>query len=192
MEHHDDKPTQSLTTDMDDRHKSCRSRRTVRNVLACAAVAAMAGVGIAVPGHTSLAQPATTPTQAARNADAVQQIVDMVNAERTGAGCAAVTLDNRAQQAAQAHADDMAARDYYDHTSPEGADAGDRLDAAGYSWRKWGENIHKGPSGAEQAMRDWMASGGHRANILDCGFTNVGVGVNTSANGPWWVQVFAS
>lgn len=39
-------------------------------------------------------------------------------------------------------------------------------------------------------MRDWMNSPGHRENILDCGFKDLGVGVNLRANGPWWVQNF--
>ncbi|WP_433272230.1 CAP domain-containing protein [Actinosynnema sp. CS-041913] len=190
MEHHDNVPTQTLSAGTENRH---HARRGARNALACAAAVTLAGIGIAVPANTSLAQPAvhqtTTPVKAA---DAVQQIVDLVNAERAKAGCGAVRVDGKAQAAAQAHADDMAARNYYAHKSPEGADAGDRLNAAGYEWRKWRENIHKGVRSPEEAMRDWINSSAHRANILDCGVGDLGVGVNSSANGPWWVQVFAA
>lgn len=130
------------------------------------------------------------PTGAA--ASYVQQVVDLANAERAKAGCAPFRANGRLNTSAQAHADDMAARDYYEHNSPEGRNAGDRMSAAGYDWHKWGENIHRGPKSAADAMRDWMKSPGHRANILDCGFKDIGVGVNLSGNGPWWVQNFGS
>ncbi|MFE3328198.1 CAP domain-containing protein [Streptomyces sp. NPDC059176] len=116
----------------------------------------------------------------------------LANEERAKAGCAPLRTNSRLQAAAQGHADDMAARNYYEHDSPEGRDAGDRIEAAGYDWRKWGENIHKGPKSARTAMQDWMDSPGHRDNILDCGFKDLGVGVNLSSNGPWWVQAFGA
>lgn len=132
----------------------------------------------------------TAPAGAA--ASYVQQVVDLANAERAKSGCSPFRTDRRLNTSAQAHADDMAARDYYEHNSPEGRNAGDRMSAAGYDWHKWGENIHRGPKSAADAMRDWMKSPGHRANILDCGFKDIGVGVNLSGNGPWWVQNFGS
>ncbi|PKV89301.1 CAP domain-containing protein [Streptomyces sp. TLI_146] len=122
----------------------------------------------------------------------VQQVVDLANAERAKAGCSPFKADRRLNASAQAHADDMAARNYYEHNSPEGRNAGDRMSAAGYDWHKWGENIHRGPKSPADAMRDWMKSPGHRANLLDCGFKDIGVGVNLSGNGPWWVQNFGS
>ncbi|WP_329403186.1 CAP domain-containing protein [Streptomyces melanogenes] len=132
----------------------------------------------------------TAPTGTA--AAYVQQVVDLANAERAKAGCSPFKADRRLNASAQAHADDMAARDYYEHNSPEGRNAGDRMSAAGYDWHKWGENIHRGPKTPADAMRDWMNSPGHRANLLDCGFKDIGVGVNLSGNGPWWVQNFGS
>ncbi|MFD9795761.1 CAP domain-containing protein [Streptomyces sp. NPDC059070] len=125
-------------------------------------------------------------------AEYVRQVVALANAERAKAGCSPLRADTRLDSSARAHADDMAARDYYEHDSPEGRDAGDRMSAAGYAWHKWGENIHRGPKTPEAAMRDWMNSPGHRANILDCGFKDIGVGVNLGGNGPWWVQNFGS
>ncbi|MGW7364283.1 CAP domain-containing protein [Streptomyces sp. NPDC054841] len=127
--------------------------------------------------------------QAARFAE---QIAELVNVERAKAGCAPLRVSAQVQAAAQAHADDMAARDYYEHASPEGRHADDRMRAAGYPAGKWGENIHRGPDDPATAMIDWMNSPGHRDNILDCGFTDFGVGVNLSANGPWWVQNFGT
>lgn len=86
----------------------------------------------------------------------------------------------------------MSERDYYDHRSPEGRNAGDRITAAGYSWSTWAENIHRGPKTAAEAMREWMRSDGHRRSILNCSFKDIGVGVRLSANRPWWVQNFAA
>ncbi|WP_234386644.1 CAP domain-containing protein, partial [Streptomyces sp. ERV7] len=149
-------------------------------------------------GHTGGGQAPRTTTPRKDTAPSgtaaayVQQVVDLANAERAKAGCSPFKADRRLNTSAQAHADDMAARDYYEHNSPEGRNAGDRMSAAGYDWHKWGENIHRGPKSPADAMRDWMKSPGHRANILDCGFKDIGVGVNLSGNGPWWVQNFGS
>ncbi|MFD7237879.1 CAP domain-containing protein [Streptomyces syringium] len=121
-----------------------------------------------------------------------QQVVEMVNAERARAGCSPVTVNAKLQAAAQGHSDDMAARDYYDHTTPEGKSPGDRMTAAGYRWSTYGENIFKSPKDARTAMDGWMKSQGHRDNILNCSFKEIGVGINLRANGPWWTQNFGA
>lgn len=119
-----------------------------------------------------------------------QQVVDMVNAERAKAGCGPLAVDAKIQAAAQEHSDDMAARDYYEHDTPEGVSPGTRMTNAGYQWMGWGENIFKSPKDPQTAMTGWMNSPGHRDNILNCSFTHTGVGVNVSSNGPWWTQDF--
>ncbi|MFF4169567.1 CAP domain-containing protein [Streptomyces sp. NPDC001744] len=119
-----------------------------------------------------------------------KKIVSLTNVERAKAGCRPLRTDKRLRAAAQGHADDMAARGYYEHESPEGRDAGDRMRAAGYAWSTWAENIHRGPKTPARAMEDWMKSPGHRANIRNCALKDIGVGVSMSANGPWWVQNF--
>ncbi|MFG3497533.1 CAP domain-containing protein [Streptomyces sp. NPDC047928] len=121
-----------------------------------------------------------------------ERVVALANAERAKAGCPSLRVNGRLQAAAQGHADDMSARDYYEHDTPEGRDAGDRIEAAGYNWRTWAENIHRGPKDPATAMRDWMNSPGHRKNILNCAFKDIGVGVNLRSNGPWWVQNFGA
>ncbi|MEU8529712.1 CAP domain-containing protein [Streptomyces sp. NPDC048629] len=121
-----------------------------------------------------------------------EQVVELANAERERAGCGALRTTARLTAAAQAHADDMAARGYYEHESPDGRDGGDRLTAAGYDWRAWGENIHRGPKSPARVMRDWMGSPIHRRNVLNCTYKHVGVGVNLRASGPWWVQDFGA
>ncbi|MFF0274093.1 CAP domain-containing protein [Streptomyces sp. NPDC004330] len=135
--------------------------------------------------------PAPVAAAPAKTADRfVKDVVALANAEREKAGCGPLRSERHLRTAAQRHADDMSARDYYEHDDPEGRDAGDRMTGAGYAWSTWGENIHRGPKTPARAMADWMDSPGHRANILNCTFEDIGVGVTLTANGPWWVQNF--
>ncbi|MFF6882983.1 CAP domain-containing protein [Streptomyces sp. NPDC012421] len=145
--------------------------------------------GLAPQTGSVLAAPVGAPARASRF---VQDVVALANAERDRAGCDPLRSEARLAKAAQGHADDMAARDYYAHASPEGRDGGDRITASGYTWSAWGENIHKGPKTPELAMDGWMESPAHRANIVNCGFRDIGVGVALTADGPWWVQDFGT
>ncbi|MFF5789237.1 CAP domain-containing protein [Streptomyces sp. NPDC012693] len=166
---------------------------TVAAPTAAAPTAAVAAVAEPAP-------PQRVPQGAARAAEApkgeaagfVQDVVGLVNAEREKAGCGSLREEPRLRAAAQKHADDMSARDYYAHDSPEGRNGGDRMSDAGYEWSAWAENIHRGPKAPSAAMADWMESSGHRANILNCAFKDVGVGVALGADGPWWVQTFGA
>ncbi|WFE96852.1 CAP domain-containing protein [Micromonospora sp. WMMD987] len=120
-----------------------------------------------------------------------QQVVDLVNAERAKAGCAAVTVDEKLTLAAQRHSQDQADHKTMTHTGSDGSDAGQRLDRAGYSWRTYGENVAWNQPTPAAVMNAWMNSSGHRANILNCAFTEIGVGV-ANGNGPYWTQDFAA
>ncbi|MFE5793281.1 CAP domain-containing protein [Streptomyces sp. NPDC056503] len=122
---------------------------------------------------------------------AADQVLSLVNAERAKAGCGPLTANATLARAAQGHSDDMAARDFFDHTNPDGADPGDRVTAAGYPWSTYGENIAMGQRTPEQVMEAWMNSPGHRANILNCDFKELGVGVHDEG-GPYWTQVFGA
>ncbi|MFF3771485.1 CAP domain-containing protein [Streptomyces sp. NPDC002232] len=178
-----------------------RPRLSFRTAVTLAGAAAgvltvLTGMYVATPatGTTAAAPDAPHRAQAATGKDPryVRDVVALANAEREKAGCGPLRSERRLRAAAQAHADDMAARDYYEHHSPEGRDAGDRISGAGYAWSTWGENIHRGPKTPAKAMEDWMDSPGHRANILNCSFKDIGVGVALAANGPWWVQDFGA
>ncbi|MER7755914.1 CAP domain-containing protein [Kitasatospora sp. NPDC097643] len=139
---------------------------------------------------TSTAAP--TPVGGGAAPSYAQQVVDLVNAERAKAGCGPVAAEPRLASAAQSHSDDMANRNYFDHASPEGYHADHRIEATGYSWSTWGENIARGQKDPAAVMDAWMNSPGHRANILNCAFKQLGVGVRTGSGGPWWTQVFAT
>ncbi|MBY8870904.1 hypothetical protein K7640_03490 [Micromonospora sp. PLK6-60] len=121
----------------------------------------------------------------------LQKVVDLVNQERAKAGCQALTVDAKLTQAAQAHSQDQADHKKMSHDGSDGSDAGDRLDRVGYAWRAYGENVAWNQQTPEAVMDAWMNSSGHRANILNCGFTEIGVGVARS-NGPYWTQDFGT
>ncbi|MFD3704515.1 CAP domain-containing protein [Nocardia sp. NPDC058658] len=118
------------------------------------------------------------------------QVLELVNAERGRQGCGALREDARLGAAAQEHADDMAARGYFGHSSPEGLAAADRVAAAGYSpARLVAENLVSGPRTAQDVMAAWMGSDAHRANIVNCALVDTGIGVGGGAQ---WVQVFGA
>lgn len=138
-------------------------------------------------------QPASrTPTVRSGSSDRSAQVIALVNEERAKAGCGALTEDPLLRKSAQGHSDDMAARGFFDHTNPDGADPGQRITAAGYRWSTYGENIAMGQQSAQAVMTSWMNSPGHRANILNCAFKNIGVGIHDGAGGPWWTQNFGA
>lgn len=136
--------------------------------------------------------PANTPQGSVAPAGTVDQVVALVNKERAKAGCSPLAEDPQLQKAAQGHSDDMAARHFFDHTNPDGADPGQRITAAGYRWSTYGENIAQGQQTAASVMQSWMNSPGHRANILNCSFKDIGVGVHKGTGGPWWTQDFGA
>ncbi|MEU6126730.1 sigma-70 family RNA polymerase sigma factor [Streptomyces sp. NPDC047123] len=121
-----------------------------------------------------------------------EQVVALVNTERAKAGCGPVGSNAKLATAATKHSADMAARDYFDHTSPDGKDPGDRITAAGYRWSTYGENIARGQQTPASVMDSWMNSPGHRANILNCDFKELGVGIHNGSGGPWWTQAFGT
>ncbi|MEV4500128.1 CAP domain-containing protein [Micromonospora arborensis] len=120
-----------------------------------------------------------------------REVVDLVNAERAKAGCNALSIDDKLMTAAQRHSQDQADHQNMSHTGSDGSDSGVRLDRVGYAWRTYGENVAWNQKTPAAVMDAWMNSSGHRANILNCAFTEIGVGI-ASSNGPYWTQVFAA
>lgn len=115
----------------------------------------------------------------ASEAQLAQQVLTLVNRERALVGAPALQSDTQAERAAKAHVEDMAGRGYFDHVSPEGWTPEDRLRMTGGSgYSLVGENIAVGQRTAADVMAAWMASPGHRMNLLDPRFTHLGVGVD--------------
>ncbi|GIJ28373.1 hypothetical protein Vqi01_35350 [Micromonospora qiuiae] len=119
------------------------------------------------------------------------EILKLVNAERARAGCDALSIDEQLMTVAQRHSQDQADHRNMSHTGSDGSDPGERIDRVGYRWRTYGENVAWNQQSPAAVMDAWMNSVGHRANILNCNFTEIGVGV-ASSNGPYWTQVFAT
>lgn len=137
--------------------------------------------------------PTTPPVTAPGNPAYEDQVVTLVNAERAEAGCEPVVSDESLRTSARNHSADMAVNGYFAHTSQDGRQPGDRMEAAGYQWASYGENIAYGAVTPEDVMAMWMASAGHRSNIENCAFEDLGVGLAYSTDSvPYWTQNFGS
>ena len=119
---------------------------------------------------------------------AADAITCLVNAERTTRGLKALKRDADLAQAARGHSRDMARNNYFDHTGRDGDSVGDRIRKAGYGkpgggW-SGGENLGwgTGDRATPNALVDaWLASPGHRENMLKGSFRELGVGVAQGA-----------
>lgn len=141
------------------------------------------GSGGAVTGNT----PTSTESSLA------QDVLTIVNQERANQNLSALTWNAPCAQVAYDHSWDMDARDFFDHTNPDGDDPFDRMDNAGISYSRAAENIAAGYSDAQSVMTAWMNSPDHRANILNPDLTEIGIGVRQGSNGQYgtyWTQVF--
>ncbi|MER7456184.1 CAP domain-containing protein [Micromonospora sp. NPDC126480] len=134
---------------------------------------------------------ATAPSGGGSVSAQAREVVNLVNAERAKAGCGALSIDDKLMTAAQRHSQDQADHQNMSHTGSDGSDPGDRINRVGYQWRTYGENVAWNQKTPAAVMDAWMNSSGHRANILNCAFTEIGVGI-ASSNGPYWTQVFAA
>ncbi|MFD7975889.1 CAP domain-containing protein [Streptomyces sp. NPDC059071] len=132
---------------------------------------------------------ATVRSVTEREQAAEAEVVRLVNLERAKVGCVAVRSDAELAALAGAFSADMAARNFFDHTDPDGDSPWTRAERAGVM-NLGGENIARGQVDAAAVMKSWMASDGHRANILNCDYKTLGVGVHFADGGPWWTQDF--
>jgi len=117
-------------------------------------------------------------------------LFNAINNERTSAGMPALAEHGCVVYVAQLRSDDMASRGYFAHTSPEGATAFSLMDANGVPYGWAGENLARNnyPSNdaVGVAIRDLMASQGHRDNILNPNFTHLGVAAVDDGTGMWY------
>ncbi|MEU0412348.1 CAP domain-containing protein [Streptomyces griseorubiginosus] len=133
-----------------------------------------------------------TPRAAAASADPgpTDQVLTLVNAERAKAGCSPLTENAKLTKAAQDHSQDMADHQNMSHTGSDGSSMADRLTRVGYAFRTAGENVAYGYSSPESVMDGWMNSPGHKANILNCAFKEIGIGL--AQPGFYWTQDFGA
>ena len=118
-----------------------------------------------------------------------EQVVELVNQERTKAGLNAVTLDQNIASVALVRAKEIETSS--SHTRPNGSKFSTALTEQGVTFKGAGENIAWGQKSPEVVMQAWMNSEGHRANILNKNFTKIGVGYYQNAAGRnFWTQLF--
>ncbi|MFD3807527.1 CAP domain-containing protein [Streptomyces sp. NPDC058611] len=130
------------------------------------------------------------PKDTAAPSGAQAEVLALVNKERTAVGCPVLTLNAKLTKAAQDHSADMAANSNMSHTGSDGSDPGQRITRAGYQWRTYGENVAYGYSTPEKVMQGWMNSPGHKRNILDCSYKEIGIGL--AQPGHYWTQDFGA
>jgi uncharacterized protein YkwD len=161
-----------------------RAARVIGTALLAAGFLAVPGVA---PADALVGAP-----PAAEAATPAQEMLTLVNAERSKAGCAPVRLDSRLTTAASKHSTDMATNNYFSHTSRNGATFVTRIKAEGYPTPR-SENIAAGNTTAQATFKQWMNSSGHRRNILDCTAKDMGVGVASNPRSTYrtyWTQDF--
>jgi uncharacterized protein YkwD len=116
--------------------------------------------------------------------------VRLTNRRRVAHGLASLRMVYKPRLTVIRHSRWQARIDRMTHLGPRGGDAGDRLTSVGYRWRLWGENVAAGQRTAHQVVRAWMASPGHRANMLNRAARHIAVARAWSADGtPYWTMV---
>jgi uncharacterized protein YkwD len=153
-------------------------------------------------GSADSAAATITVSSVSGNTSFEDQVVILVNQQRAaGASCggtpyapvAALSMNSSLRAAAQEHSFDMAANDYFSHTSLDGRTFDQRIHNAGYFGSYLGENIAAGQPTPASVVAAWMASTGHCVNIMTGSFTAVGVGYafsNSSTYHGYWTMDF--
>jgi uncharacterized protein YkwD len=142
-----------------------------------------------------------TPAQVA--ADPAETVLSVINSARAKAGCGPLRLNQKLMGAAETHARNMAEKDFFGHKGKDGSQLSNRIKRQGYQYRSAAENIAAGQANPTQVAQDWLASPGHRRNILNCALKDTGIAVvyqpddqpimgNATPFQYYWVQVFAT
>ncbi|WP_455541844.1 CAP domain-containing protein [Intestinibacter sp.] len=119
------------------------------------------------------------------------EVLNLVNKERVAKGLKPLTLNKELSKVATIKSKDMIDNNYFDHTSPTYGSPFDMMKAFNISYKTAGENIAMGQKTPSEVMNAWMNSSGHRANILNANFTELGVGIYKDAKGSiYWTQMF--
>ncbi|MDR2650674.1 MAG: CAP domain-containing protein, partial [Clostridiales bacterium] len=135
------------------------------------------------------AAPQQTQENAEENAEE-KELLDLVNNERAKAGLPSLKLSAAVSTAARIKADEMCAKKYFNHTSPVYGSPFEMLRAFGIIYRTAGENIAKGQKTARAVVGAWMNSQGHKDNILNADFKEVGVGYASDGKITYWALIF--
>lgn len=128
------------------------------------------------------------PTQDATVQRYEQEVIRLVNEIRAENGLPALTYSWELSRVARYKSQDMKDNRYFSHTSPVYGSPFQMMRSFGISYRSAGENIARGYATPQAVVNGWMNSSGHRANILNASFTQIGVGY--VAEGNYWTQMF--
>ncbi|OMF22734.1 SCP-like extracellular [Paenibacillus sp. FSL H8-0548] len=143
-------------------------------------------VSVENPANQAPAKTAPNETSKPSQTQFEQQVLDLVNQERSKVGLKSLVMNSELSNMAMVKAKDMHDNNYFDHNSPRYGSPFDMMKEFGIEYSSAGENIAKGQQSPTQVMNDWMNSPGHRANILKDSFTQIGIAYY---NGEW-VQEF--
>ncbi|WP_235595938.1 CAP domain-containing protein [Mastigocoleus testarum] len=140
-----------------------------------------------------------TPIPTGSNDEFIQEVLRLTNQERTKFALEPLVLGTELSQISQNHSLDMAINDFFSHKSPDGSSAVERAEAQGYLYPYIGENIAAGYSTPEAVVAAWMNSPGHRRNILNPYYEEIGIGYyyleNDTGNvnyRDYWTQNFST
>jgi uncharacterized protein YkwD len=145
------------------------------------------------------APPATGDT--GRVGNRVLELVNQARAQQRACGNAIfaaagpLRLNEKLSRAAAVHSDDMAARGFFSHDGSDGSSVMTRATRVGYNGRAVGENIASGQTTPEAAVDGWIKSPPHCANLMQPGFTEMGVAFTVNRASPmgiYWTQVFGT
>ena len=117
-----------------------------------------------------------------------KEVVRLVNKERTSRGLSPLTQNWELSRVARYKSQDMKEKKYFSHTSPTYGSPFEMIRSFGISYRTAGENIARGYATPKAVVDGWMNSSGHRANILNSSFKEIGVGYVPDGN--YWTQMF--
>ncbi|MBQ8781386.1 MAG: CAP domain-containing protein [Oscillospiraceae bacterium] len=120
----------------------------------------------------------------------IEEVVSLVNDERSSDGKSALKSDSELNKLAAVRAEEVASS--FSHTRPDGRSCFSIFDDYGVRYMAVGENIAMSKIDAETVMNMWMDSPGHRGNILSGSYSKIGVGVYISGKYAYWVQLFAA
>lgn len=156
-------------------------RKTALVVLAAAALTVNAA------GAVRYNVPSAVPAQTQQQGTGT--VASLTNAARAQNGLAALNTDSGLDRAAALRAEEIARS--FSHTRPSGGSFASALSDSGVTYRSAGENIAYGQSSAAEVVRAWLASPGHRANILSGRYSRIGTASRNVNGTMYWVQVFA-
>ncbi|WP_114416168.1 CAP domain-containing protein [Marinospirillum perlucidum] len=131
----------------------------------------------------------------------INDFIQVINNYRSqGADCGsegvfgsqpALSSDQRLADAAQVHSNDQYKYQRLTHTGSDGSNAGERMQAQGYSWSAWGENVARGYTTVEAVAKGWMDSDGHCKNMMSSNFTELGIAASGENSLRFWTLKLA-